>query len=246
MTQRTIFSFPRTLNKGERGTFTLGRRHLTSTNPWTRAIRINGPVDERWIANITRPATAVEEWSSFESFLMLVDGLGGLFTFFDPIRKFPRGSAARANGVNDPVTFEQWDDSTNWDDGAQWEDGASTASIAAAAVRGTTALKLSGLRASQAISMAAGDHLTIRLPGQSYGYLHQVVQDVPSDASGNATVNLRPRLRRNVTVGDIVDLEYASAVFRLADDDQGAVERFAPSLGRSSFELIEAFEALEL
>ena len=241
-----IYHFPAELVHCARATFRPGRRTLNSSNPWTAFDRVQGPVDERWIAEITRATEDKAEWKQFEGFMMRVNGMAGFFSFPDPSLPYPHGAAAGGNPENGGTVLAEFDDATTFDDGTKFEEGATFGTVAQAAPAGANYLKIGGLVASQAISLAAGDKFSIILPGQNHGFLHAVVADVPSNSAGEALPSIWPRLRRPVAVDNIIQLVRPRGVFRLVQDDSGAVERDIAGHGVSGLSIIEAPEVLTL
>lgn len=241
-----IHEFPADLIHVDRCKFYIGRRHLATTNPWSAFSRVQGPLDERWIADITRTREAIADWARFEAFIDELDGSAGFFTIYDPALKFPRGKAAGGNPLNLDTDNVAFDDDSFFDDGTGFTEGAGFGSVALVAPAGSEFLRIKGLQVSEASSLLKNDRFTIMLPGQSYGYLHKVQGDTASDASGEATVKIRPRLRRPVRVDQIVQFNFARGVFQLKNEEQGRVERSAPLIGQSGFSLVEAHEVLSL
>lgn len=81
--------------------------------------------------------------------------------------------------------------------------------------------------------LRAGDSLQI-------GYrLYTNLDDVASDASGKATLNLWPRLREAPADGDALLLRYPKGLFRLADNKRG-YSRSVTKLFGISLDLVEA------
>lgn len=242
-----IHHFPQALIDADACRFFIGRRHLGSTNPFTRHVRVEGPLDERWIAEVTFNTQSLAEADEYEGFLDRIDGKAGFFTFHDPKRPYPLGAAAGGNPFNGGVTHTAFDDGTTFDDGKRFIEGAGFGYVGAAGVAGSEWLTISGLVASQTVSLKTGDRFSVMIPGQAYGYLHKVVASAPSDANGDATVKIRPRLRRDVWIGQIVQFNYAKGVFQLqGDDDAHATSWRHPGLGASGFKLVEAPEVIEL
>ncbi len=96
-----------------------------------------------------------------------------------------------------------------------------------------TSLNLSGFTANATGVLKSGDLIQV-----STGRTHIVLSDVDADGSGDATVNIAPRLREAVTVGPLVT-DNCRVRMRLADDDQTENATDARRLTSFEMELIE-------
>lgn len=239
----TVIQIPPAYMSAVECSWRLGRRHVTSTNPWTRNLRAGGATDERWIVEITLPAgfrrAALDE---FEAIFDQGDGLAGHYSAFDAVHAAPRGGAAGASGYSGSFS-----DGTFFSDGTGFADaGLSTCTTGAAAARGARYVTLTGLEENQSLGFARGDMIAITQDGEDYGFLHKVIADVATDGSGSASVHIAPRLREPVAAGQLVRLRHARGVFMLASEDVGAVTRGPGGFGQPALQLIEAPEALTL
>src|SRR5262249_25574971 len=116
-----------------------------------------------------------------------------------------------------------------------------------AAPQDDVSLVLSGLPASTDQVLRVGDLFEHRPNGvpSTAGRLYEVIDHCKSNAAGKTRVYFEPALRAPVSAGDMIVLAYPSTVFRLIDDNQGAITRTAPgnlaSVGLSLMEvLVEA------
>lgn len=80
-------------------------------------------------------------------------------------------------------------------------------------------LAIDGLPASATGYLKAGDY--IQLGSGSTATLHKVLNDVDSNASGQATLDIWPDLRSSPTDGSTVVISDAVGVFRLASNEIG-------------------------
>lgn len=202
----------------------VGNRHVMSSNPWTRHMRASGPTDERWQVDVTLPLKRREDLDRWETVFDQGDGLAGFYSAFDAVHRIPFGTATgltRAGGT-----------------GLAW------CEVGAAGVRGARYVTLTGLIASQSLGLAQGDLISIAQDGEDYGFLHKIIANAATDGTGGVTVMIKPRLRENVVVGQMVKLENPRGVFRLIDEDVPVVSREAGGFGQPSVRLVEIPEAL--
>jgi len=238
-----IWDMPRKFAYMADGTCKLQRRSLMSNNPFNAYRRVVGPIDERWVIRMTMPTLGNDDWRDWEGFLSLLDGMANYIRMPDPACLYPFGEGTGSNPNNDPTGVNQsqnaWSDATTWDDGTKWYDSSPSLSIQAAATAGAEWIHIGDLKASQTEALKRGDKMEIG------GLLYQIVSEiVPSDASGEALVKIRPRLRAAVAAEDPIVLYYPTSVFQLLTDDDGVVERQEPHFGDVGMTLIEVPEAV--
>lgn len=234
----TVVEIPAKFMSAVSSSWHIGRRNVTSTNPWTRHLRAGGAIDERWIVDITLPPKFKRaELDEFEAIFDVGDGLAGYYSAFDAVHASPRGTAG---GLYSGL----FSDGTAFTDGTGFDDGQSTCTIGAAASRGARYVTLTGLEADQTTGFARGDLICITQGGEEYGFLHKVISDVATDNTGSASVQVAPRLREAVAGGQLVRLRNARGVFRLVSEDFPVVARGPGGLGQPALQLIEAPEAL--
>ncbi len=63
-----------------------------------------------------------------------------------------------------------------------------------------------------------------------------------SDANGRVGIEISPRLRTGIAVGDVASLRYASTVFRFVDDTQAEIQMSTDVMGSFGFSLVEALD----
>lgn len=237
----TVLEFPSSLVGVAKSKFSLQRRALASSSPLTAYKRVQGPIDERWVVSVDFPPMAEATWRALDAFISRLDGEAGFVAFFDHGRPLPQGAAAGYDPDGTPATFS---DAATFSDGSGFQSGATTAQLKDAAVAGSEWITLQGLTASQTSALKAGDMLAITVDGADHGFLHQVVIDSPSNASGEATVTIRPRVRQAAPAMTRVMLEKPRGVFMQPKDDAFSLDVSNDGFGRGSLMLIEAFEAI--
>lgn len=220
----TVTEIPHDLCIAAQVTFGIGNRHVLSSNPWSRHVRASGPIDERWLADITLPVKEREDLDRWESVFDQGDGLAGFYSAFDVVHRIPSGTATGL--TRDGGTGLAW------------------CTVGAAGARGDRYVSLAGLLTSQATGFKQGDHICITQDGENYGFLHKIIANAATDSAGAATVMIKPRLRENVVAGQMVKLENPRGVFRLADEDVPFVSREPGGFGQPAVRLVEVPEAL--
>ncbi len=243
-----VYEIPADLLSATDITFRIGRRHITSPQPFTAHLRASGPVDERWIAEMTLRTKDREALDRFQAIFDLGDGLSGFFSAFDCVHAYPAGTAT---GLQDPyagpTTGERFSDGTTFSDGTEFESGIAFGTIGAAAARGAEYVHLSGLLASQPAGFKVADQFSIIAGGgvsTDYGFLHHVVTNSGTNSAGSATVRIRPRLRQAVVAGQAVQFLRPRGVFRLAEDGAVAFSRGPGGLAQPTLSLVEVPEVL--
>jgi len=162
-----------------------------SVSPFTGTQQIFRHQGQTWEADISLPPMTRDESESWASFLLRLRGQYGTFLLGDPNAATPRGSASATPGT--PVV-----------------NGASQIG---------DELNIDGLPASATGYLKAGDY--IQIGSASTATLHKVLEDVNSNASGEATLNLWPRVRTAPNDNDPITVSNAKGVFRLAANDSG-------------------------
>ena len=159
-----------------------------SSSPFTYKQQVIAHQGQRWEAEVTLPPMTRADAETWIAFLVSLQGARGTFTMGDPNAASARGSASVNAGT--PLV-----------NGADQTGGS---------------LTVDGLPASATGYLKAGDY--IQLGGGSSATLHKVLQDVDSNASGQATLELWPYIRTapsddaTIVVGDTV------GVFRLSSN----------------------------
>lgn len=158
-------------------------------SPFTLSQQVVRHAGARWSAMIAIPPVKREDSEYWNAFLLRLRGQFGTFLLGDPNAATPRGSAASAAGT--PVV-----------------NGASQTG---------NNLNIDGLPASATGYLKAGDY--IQLGSGSTARLYKVLEDVNSNASGEATLNLWPDLRSSPADGATVVVNNAKGLFRLESND---------------------------
>jgi hypothetical protein len=153
--------------------------------------RVDGPSAEFWQAELSFKPRRGEDIDDLIQFIMKLKGGKVLARIYDPYRVARDGlTQPRGAGGSGPVV-----------------------NIAADAAEGAETITLKNLRPSEAVALKAVDHLGI---GEN---LHAVLNSNGSDANGEATVTIRPVLRKGVAEDDPVNLLKPTALFRLTGGD---------------------------
>lgn len=160
-----------------------------SESPFTLSQQVVRHAGARWSATITIPPTKREDAEYWNAFLLRLRGKFGTFRLGDPNGATPRGSASSTPGT--PVV----------------NGGSQTGNE----------LAIDGLPASATGYLKAGDY--IQLGSGSTSRLYKVLEDVNSNASGEATLNLWPDLRSSPADNAAVVVSNAKGVFRLASNE---------------------------
>lgn len=154
-------------------------------SPFTLTQQVQKGQGQRWEADISLPLMKREDAERWISFFMKLNGSYGTFLMGDPNASTPRGSASSAPGT--PVV-----------------NGASQTG---------TDLDIDGLPASATGYLKAGDYIQIGTGADAN--LYKVLDDVDSNASGEATVTLWPDLRSSPADNAAITVSGAKGLFRL-------------------------------
>ena len=160
-----------------------------SESPFTFSQQVVRHAGARWSATIRIPPVKRSDSEYWNAFLLRLRGQFGTFLLGDPNGATPRGSAATAAGT--PVV-----------------NGASQTG---------NELAIDGLPASATGYLKAGDY--VQLGSAATARLYKVLEDVSSNASGEATLNLWPDLRSSPADGATVVVSNAKGIFRLTSND---------------------------
>jgi|TARA_S200002703_G_scaffold99837_1_gene86267 hypothetical protein len=158
-------------------------------SPFTLSQQVVRHAGARWSATINIPPVKRSDAEYWNSFLLRLRGQFGTFLVGDPNAATPRGSASSAAGT--PVV-----------------NGASQTG---------NNLNIDGLPASATGYLKAGDY--IQLGTGATSRLYKVLEDVNSNGSGQATLNLWPDLRSSPANDATVVVSNAKGLFRLAQND---------------------------
>lgn len=160
-------------------------------SPFTFKQQIYRHQGQSWEADITLAAMKREQAEEWTSFLLRLRGQYGTFLLGDPNGSTPRGSASATPGT--PVV-----------------NGASQTG---------DELDVDGLPTSVTGYLKAGDY--IQLGSGATATLHKVLQDVNTNGSGEATLNLWPKIRTAPSDNAAVTVSNAKGNFRLVANDAG-------------------------
>jgi hypothetical protein len=232
----TVFQWPVARQKFTSGPFRIKTASLGSRSSFT-PVRSTSLISQFWVCSLVyAPTVGTSSWQDVDAFFARIEGDVHTLRIGDPLRGMPKFNRTNAPAV------ESWSDNTNWSDGTGWLSGMipPTAQLAAAASRGDSYIHIEGLPETTAAALAAGDLLELRPAGiaTETGNLYQVVVGGATDANGEIGIEVRPRLRQNFAAGDMVVFLKPQTVMRLADSDQGIIEREA-NVGTFGFSCVE-------
>lgn len=160
-----------------------------STSPFNFKQQVYRHQGQRWEADISLPPMQRADAEQWAAFLLRLRGTYGTFLLGDPLNATPRGSASATPGT--PVV-----------------NGASQTG---------DELNIDGLPLSATGYLKAGDY--IQLGSGDTASLHKVLEDVNSDGSGEATLNLWPKVRTAPSDNATVVVSGAKGVFRLSSNE---------------------------
>lgn len=161
-----------------------------SRSPFALSAQVYRWSGQAWEADITLPPMQRADAESWLSFLLKLKGRYGTFLLGDPNGATPRGSAATTPG---------------------------TPLVAGGAQVGGS-LDIDGLPLSATNYLLAGDY--IQLGTGLSTRLYKVLNNVSSNGSGQATLDLWPDLRSSPSDNATVVVSNAKGLFRLSNQDQ--------------------------
>jgi hypothetical protein len=157
----------------------------STSSPFNLKQQIHKHAGQRWEADISLPPMKRAQAEVWISFFMKLYGSYGTFTMGDPNAATPRGTAASTAGT--PV-------------------------VNGASQTGDT-LNIDGLPTSETGYLLAGDY--IQLGTGTSAQLYKVLDDVDTNASGEAALTIWPDLRSSPSDGATVVVSSAVGLFRL-------------------------------
>jgi len=160
-----------------------------SESPFTYKQQVYKHQGQRWEADVRLPPMSRADAEEWISFLLKLNGQYGTFLLGDPNGATPRGSAASTPGT--PVV-----------NGSGQTGGE---------------LSIDGLPTSATGYLKAGDY--IQLGSGTALQLYKVLNDVDSNASGQATLDIWPNLRNSPQDGSTVIVSNAKGAFRLSSNE---------------------------
>ena len=218
-----------TASKFELATYSL--RHATQFS----AKRSARTIEQVFEANyVQKPESGPSKWQGKSAFFSRLEGDVSLFRIGDPLRSIPQFNRNRPVDRGEP-----WSDGQYFDDNTGWANGDDLvpeyAYLTEAGRRGDSSVVIGGLPVSKAPPfLYRGDLFEIRPNGipSVTAMLYEIVVPSGTDASGRAGVEIRPRLRQAVALGDQVVFWYPKTVMRLIDPRSASISRDA---NRGSF-----------
>jgi len=160
-----------------------------STSPFNLKQQTFRHPGQRWEADITLPPMQRADAEQWAAFLLRLRGQYGTFLLGDPANATPRGTASATPGTPVVNGADQTGDE----------------------------LDIDGLPTSETGYLKAGDY--IQLGSGSTATLHKVLEDVNTNASGEATLNLWPQVRTAPGDGATVVVSGAQGNFRLSSNE---------------------------
>ena len=157
----------------------------TTVSPFNLKQQVHKHAGQRWEADITLPPMKRAQAEVWISFFMKLYGSYGTFTMGDPNAATPRGTASSAAGT--PV-------------------------VNGASQTGDT-LNIDGLPTSETGYLLAGDY--IQLDTGTSAQLYKVLDDVDTNASGEAALTIWPDLRSSPSDAAAVVVSRAARLLRL-------------------------------
>lgn len=189
---------------------------IISRSPFTFKEQVQNFGAARWEADISLPPMKRAAAETWIAWLMSLKGQRGTFYLGDPTATTPRGSA----GASD------------------------TPAVRATPTSGNDTLYLDGLPNSITGYLKAGDYVQLGDSGDNQQHLHKVLQDVNTNASGQATLYIWPNIRRNAHKQEDYDKIYfhnAKGVFRLLSNQVSWDINRAQTFGLT-FSCVESIE----
>jgi hypothetical protein len=159
-----------------------------TASPFTGSTQVVRRQGQWWGLNVTLPPMDRTDARQWRSMLLRLRGKFGTFLIGDPDAATPAGTAASAPG---------------------------TPLVKGASQTGSY-LVIDGAPAGSAGYLLSGDY--IQLGSGASSRLHLVLEDAPSDGSGNVTLNLWPDLRTSPADNAAVVVSSAKGHFRRADN----------------------------
>jgi hypothetical protein len=188
---------------------------------------------DRWMVKVTYPDLQFQAvWGPLAALLVKAQPGRGLLRVVDPARRYPLGRAAGLCQAQPVAPSQLFSDGTGFSDGSGFADLSAFGALRLTALARQDFVHLTGLVASQAISLHIFDAIQI---GDDY---HIAMETVPSSEAGRATVAIWPRLRRTHPLGTPVRFVDAGVICRMTQPLQGIALR-PPSQMTISLDLIE-------
>lgn len=161
-----------------------------SRSPFTFSGQAHEYAGKMWQADVSLPPMKRDDAEQWISWIISLKGQLGTFYLGDPTAATPRGLASTLAGT--PVVS-----------GAGQTGGS---------------INITGASRNKAGWLLAGDY--IQLGTGSSSTLHKVLQNVNTDGSGNATLDLWPNIRTAPSNGSTIVVSNAKGLFRLSSNEQ--------------------------
>ena len=161
-----------------------------SRSPFTFSGQAHAYAGQMWQADISLPPMQRADAEQWIAWLISLRGQLGTFLLGDPSAATPRGLASTLAGT--PVVS-----------GAGQTGGS---------------VDITGASRNKTGWLLAGDY--IQLGSGSSSTLHKVLQNVNTDGSGNATLDLWPHIRTAPASGSTIVVSNAKGLFRLSTNEQ--------------------------
>lgn len=168
------------------------------------------PGADRWGAQIEMPPLSSAQTAAWQAWLASLQGKLNAFQLGDPTRTQPQNSVVGMAPVCATGTLP------------------STLNLPR-----SSSIVTQGWKASKFRILGPGDYLQV-------GYrLYMALQQVNSDSSGDATINIWPSIREQPADGTAINLNTCTGLFRLADNVR-KLSIDVTRLGAISFKCVEA------
>lgn len=169
-------------------TFTVRDAVAVSRSPFSYAQQVFSHGGQQWEADITVTPMSRVDAAEWVAFLTKLRGQFGTFLLGDPANATAQGSAATTPGI--PL-------------------------VAGGSQTGSS-LNIDGLPLSATDYLKAGDH--IQLGSTTSSRVYMVLNDVTSDGTGAATVDIWPSITTAPVDNAVVTVAGAEGLFRLSDN----------------------------
>lgn len=231
-------ALPKRFAAGVESSFFLQSQSIFSSSPYTGGVTPYGPQVQRFIAKITSPLLKSAQWREASGFITSLKGIVGPVRLYDYHRQRP--------GYDEEVRAgtDLWDDGQPWDDGEGWAAGYLPPYVVVdeRAAAGALTIVVRGYPTSTKRVARMGDLFEARQNGEPalHGMLHEVTWDSRSNSDGKTALHFEPGLRKTLLPGDQIVLKNPTSVFKLANDQQGMINRIAPgNRGNFGLDLVE-------
>lgn len=207
MTITYPLTFPTTIGLTD-SNFKMRTSVSVNESPFSFTQQVYNWQGERWEVDVVLPLMKRAVAEQYKSFLASLKGRYGTFLMYVPSARENLGNYL--DTTRNLHTISGDDMCTIANDDIWTSVGEPYCLIG---LVGSKTLKISGLVASASNVLKAGDYFHIG--SGSTTRLHKILNDVNSDSNGEATLDIFPALRRNITVGEQIELQQPRGLFRL-------------------------------